>query len=89
VLRHCRLHRHAAAGTVPLWLQTLKRLRVLTLGVQYGSNDDPAVQRPGLYGTIPPLLGKLRMLRELNLDENALTGVFVCCVCRCVGVGAH
>lgn len=45
---------------------------MLNLGSQFGENADS--DQVGLMGTIPVQIGKLRRLRELNLEANALTG---------------
>lgn len=59
-------------GPIPAWLQELPRLRVLNLGSQFGGNQGSPLT--GLLGGIPPRLGALKFLRELQLDTNGLQG---------------
>lgn len=59
-------------GTLPDWLHELEQLETLMLGSMFGHND--GTDMFGLMGTIPRELGRLKNLRQLNLESNSLTG---------------
>jgi hypothetical protein len=56
---------YMSAGTLPDWLGSLENLEVLNLGSQAGTTEET-----GLHGTIPPSIGELAKLRELNLVSS-------------------